>query len=234
MQFHILDITKHFSMTNILLSYPHIIALVMWIIIALVAVARYFKVSVFARASWGWLIAFTIAFHFGYAGLLTWGQYHVWAAPGNDFGKSLLSSPLPTETPLPVLLEWVRPYLARPLGYFAFDVFMRFFLNIVILLCLAGLFALLLKLRARYRPINFAESDISAIVLAVLVSGWPGVIVLIPLGFLCAILISIGMRVFRGVERIYLPPAFLLVAPIAITWGIPILNYFHLYSLLKI
>ena len=220
--------------TNILINYPHILALIVWIIIALVAIARYVKVSFFARVSWGWLIAFTIAFHFGYAGLLTWGQYHIWSAPSNDFGKSLLSSPLPAETPLPIFLEWVRPHLARPLGYFAFDVFMRFFFNIIILIGLAGLFALFLKLRARYRPINFGENDIAAITLAVLVSGWPGVIVLIPLGFLCAILISLGMRMFRGAERIYLPPAFLLAAPIAITWGVPILTYFHLYSLLKV
>ncbi len=221
-------------MISILISYPHIIALVIWTIIALVAVLRYFNISIFVRVSWGWLIVLTIVLHFAYAGLLSWGQYYVWSASSNEFGQTLLSAPLAKEAPIPALLEWVRPHLEQPLGYFTFYVFTKFFLRMIILFGLTGLFVIFLKIRARYRPMNFAENDIASIALAVLLSGWPGVIVLIPLGFLCAIIFSLGARIFYGTERIYLPPAFLLAAPFALAFGGIVLTYFNLYSLLKL
>lgn len=219
-------------MLNIFFSQSSVIVFTVWIIVALIATMRYFKVSIFARVSWGRLVAITIALHLGYAAFLTWGQYVVWK--NNEFTKIFLTEPISPDVPLPIIFEWARPYFERPLGYFAFYSFGRFFSGLLALFTVTGLLVLFLKIRARYRPINFAENDISAIALAVLISGWPGVIVLVPLGFLCAIAISLCARIFYGIERIYLPPAFLLVAPIALTFGVPILEFFDLYTLFKL
>lgn len=219
-------------MLNIFFSQSSIIDLVAWVIVAFVATMRYFKVSIFARVSWRWLVAITVVLHLGYAAFLTWGQYVVWE--NNEFTKIFLAEPLSPDAPLPIIFEWTRPYFERPLGYFAFYSFGRFFSGIIALFVMTGMLVAFLKIRARYRPINFAENDISAIALAVLIAGWPGVIALIPLGFLCAIFISLGARILYGIERIYLPPAFLIVAPIALTWGASILEFFNLYALLKL
>ena len=105
---------------------------------------------------------------------------------------------------------------------------------VILQLFLEQFFVFLLKLRARYRPTNFAENDILAIAVAVLVSGWPGVVLLIPFGFLCAIVVSIFARVRYGIERVYLPPAFLIASPFALAFSVPILKYIHLYTLLKL
>lgn len=219
-------------MLNIFFSQSSVIVLAVWMIVALIATMRYFEMLIVARVSWRWLVGITIALHLGYAAFLTWGQYVVWK--NNDLTKIFLTEPLSSDVPLPIIFEWVRPYFERPLGYFAFYSFGRFFSGLIALFTVTGLLVLFLKIRAQYQPINFAENDISAIALAVLISGWPGVIVLVPLGFLCAVVISLGARIFYGIERIYLPPAFLVAAPIALTWGVPILEFFDLYTLFKL
>ena len=214
------------------MNYPHIIALAVSLSIALVALLRYFNISIFARVSWKWLFVFVVVFYFSYGALLSWGQHVRWE--GSEFNRALLKAPLPAEVPLPMFFEWTRAFLQGEGGYFKFYVFGRFLLSSIILFLVTGLFVFVLKLRARYRPINFAENDISAIAIAVLVSGWPGVIVLIPLGFLCAIIISLVSRIYYGTPRIYLPPAFLIAAPFALAFAVPILKYIHLYTLLKL
>lgn len=204
--------------------------MVLSFLIAVVALARYFEYSFFARVSWQWLVVGSIALHVLYGALLTWGQYAQWET--SPFG--FLTQPLAKEAPLPLLLEWVRPSLEQPLGYFIFYAFGHFWINIMIIFGLAGFFALLLKLRAHYRPWNFKEGEIMAITLSLLVSGWPGVIVLLPLAFIFAIIFSVVSSTFYGVSRIYLTPAFLVAAPIALIYGVAILKFVGLYALLKI
>ncbi len=221
-----------FMITHILMNYPHIIALVVLASVSLVALLRYFNISFFARVSWMWLFVFVVVFYIVYGSLLSWGQYVRWE--GSDMTRAFLTQPLAKEVPLPMFFEWTRPLLEGQGGYFKFYVFGRFFLSSIVLFFVAGLFVFILRLRAKYRPLNFAENDISAIAIAVLVSGWPGVIVLIPLGFLCAIIISVAVRALYGTEHIYLTPAFLIASPFAITFAIPILKYLNLYTLLKL
>lgn len=112
--------------------------------------------------------------------------------------------------------------------------FSHFFLSTIAILIIVGLFYLFLVARARYRSFNFREGDIMLIVLAMLISGWPGVVVLLPIGLVSAILLSLIARVVYGVERTPLPPAFLLAAPFALLFAIPILTAVHLYPLLKL
>ncbi len=211
---------------------PQVIVGIIWLLIVVVALFRYIEFSFFTRVSWKWLVVVAVVLRIGYGATLTWLQYAQWES--SSFTQTFLTQPLSKEAPLPLLLEWVRPSLEQPLGYFIFYVFGRFWINIIIILGLAGFFAALLKLRAYYRPWNFKEGEILAITLSLLVSGWPGVIVLLPLAFIFAIIFSVISSTFYGVSRIYLTPAFLVAAPVALLYGAAILKFVGLYALLKI
>ena len=67
-----------------------------------------------------------------------------------------------------------------------------------------------------------------------LIAGWPGVVVLGPLGFAVAILFSVSALVLLKKTQTSLLPAFLVVTPIALIAAKPILDFLHLYALLKI
>lgn len=219
-------------MLNFLVNYPHVIMLVVWLCVAVILFLRYFKVWRFARISWTWILVGVVALHLVYAVLLTWGQYVEWGKM--PFTKTLLAQPLPTPTPLAGALEWARPLFNQPGGYFAHMVFMKFYLNIIVLFALVGFFAMLLKLRAYYRPYNFQEGEVVAISVALLVAGWPGVIVLLPFGFTLAIVFSLASLLLFKTLRTYLAPAFLVLLPIVLVWGVPFLKATNLYTLLKL
>ena len=218
-------------MLPILLSHYNILVFTISFLIAIVAVLRYFSVSIFSRVSWRSILFLVIAFGIAQAVLLSYGQYMAWSS--NELGREFLSLPLPAETPLPIFLEWSRVLFSHHLGYFSFYVLGRFILPMVILFALTGFFSFLLSLRARFYPINFREGDIAAIATALLVAGWPGVMVLVPFGFIFTVIIALIARLY-GIERILLPPAFLLTAPLAFIFVVPVLKYLHLYTLLKI
>mgnify|MGYP001571549747 FL=1 len=209
-----------------------IIVLAVWLAFFLVVFARTFKPSWIGNISYRGLIVVAISIHLLYGAVATWGQYIVWSK--SEFTKVFLSSALSADVPFPSYLEFLRPLFDGAHGYFAFYSFQHFFLSTIALLVVTGLFYLVLVARARYRSFNFREGDIMLIVLAMLISGWPGVIVLLPIGLISAILLSLGARVLYGIERIPLPPAFLLAAPLALLFAIPILTALHLYPLLKL
>lgn len=217
---------------NILIQYPHIVVLALWFLVSLLALLRYFNYPPIARLSWKMLLLSAIVLHVAYGLFLTWGQYVEWQS--TPFTKTFLTQPLPSTVPLPFFLEWARPLFEHGPGYFAFYALGRFWINILIILGLTGFFAMLLKLRAYYRPWNFKEGEILAISLALLISGWPGVVVLLPLAFLFAVVFSIISSTMYGISRTYLTPAFLVAAPVALLLGTFILKSVKLYTLLKI
>lgn len=219
-------------MIQILIQYPHIIITVLWFLVSVSALLRYARYSFFSRVSWRALVVGAVVLHVVYIMLLTWGQHAQWAS--NPFTQTFLSKPLDPTVPLPFLLEWSRSFLEQPLGYFTFYVFGRFWLNVIILFGLTGFFVTLLLLRAYYRPFNFREGEIAAITLALLISGWPGVVVLLPLAFFFAVIFSIISLMLYRVSRIYLAPAFLVAAPIALVAGPFVLKFFKLYTLFKL
>jgi hypothetical protein len=219
-------------MMNILIQYPHVIVMVLWFAIVACAILRYANYIFFTKVSWRALVTVAVSVHFGYGVLLTWGQYVQWGS--DSVTKVFLEQPLPKVVPLTPFLEWLRPAFEQQLGYFMFYVFGHFWVNIILVLGLAGAFAMLLKLRAYYRPTNFKEGEIAMITLALLVAGWPGIIVAVPLAFIFAIVSSIFSSVFFNVSRIHLAPAFLVAAPVALISGITILKFAGLYTLLKL
>ena len=220
-------------MLNYIFSHIDKIALVVWLIFFLIVLARVLRPALFRKATYGVLIGVAVLLHFLYGAFATWGQYVRWAE-GGDITRSLLSSPLSSDVPFPFFLEWVRPLFEGEYGYFLHYAFTHFFLNIFALLVVVGLFILFLSIRAYYRPINFSEGDIAIVVIALLIAGWPGIIVLLPLGLLVAVIFSIFARIFYGIERITLPPAFLFASPVALLTSISILTSLNLYLLLKL
>lgn len=218
---------------NFVFANFNMVTLVVWLVFFCVVAVRILRPTWVKNVSYLWLVASAIALHLLYGVVATWGQSRAWAM-GSDVTRALFSAPLPSEVPFPAYLEWVRPLLEHTHGYFVFYSFENFFLSTTTLFIVTGLFFLFLVARARYRAFNFREGDIMLIVLAMLISGWPGVIVLLPIGFISAIVFSVGARVAYGVERITLPPAFLVASPVALVFGGIILEYLHLYTLLKV
>lgn len=218
--------------SNFIFTNLNVIEIAVWVVFFFVVAVRYFHPFWVRNISYNWLAGIAVGMHILYGIIATCGQYLVWSK--SEFTKVFLSSPLTKEVPFPSYLEFLRPLFDGANGYFAFYSFQHFFLSTIALIIVVGLFLLFLVVRSRTNPINFREGDIMLIVLAMLISGWPGVIVLLPIGLASAILFSIGARVFYGIERIPLPPAFLLVAPIALVYAVPILTALNLFPLLKL
>lgn len=209
------------------------IILAVWIAFFFVVIARAFKPSWTGNISYQRLVAVAVGIHLLYGAVATFGQYRAWAT-ANDITRALFSAPLSAEVPLPAYLEWSRFLFEYPHGYFVFYSFGHFFLSTIALLIIVGLFLLFLVVRSRTHPINFREGDISMIVLAMLIAGWPGVLVLLPIGFVFAVVWS-GIARFRyGIRRTPLSPAFLLAAPVALLFANTILSAINLATLLKL
>ena len=209
------------------------IAIAVWLVFFVLVVVRALRPIWVKNVSYKLLIGVAIGLYLLYGTVATFGQYRAWAT-SSDISRALLVAPLTPEVPFSAYLEWARPLFELTHGYFAFYSFQHFFLSAIALFIVVGLFLLFLIVRSRTHPINFREGDIMLIVLAMLISGWPGVIVLLPIGLVSAILLSVGARVFYGIERIPLPPAFLLAAPVALIYAVPILTALNLYPLLKL
>lgn len=219
-------------MMDFLIIHSTNITLGVWVVVSALIVLRYFELSFMKRVPWWSLVVFVVLINILYVVFLGVGQYAMWSA--NEFTRAFLTEPLAGDVPLPWILESFRGWFSGPLGYFSFYVLGRFVWSLLILFGVALLAYALLVIRKHYRPSNFKEGDIGAIVLAVLVSGWPGVIVLIPLGFMIAVFVALIAKIFYGIERTYLPPAFLVAAPIAMVFGTEILKALNLYTLLKL
>lgn len=217
---------------DFIFSNINIIKVAVWAAFFFVVVVRYLRPLWVRNVSYGLLVGVAVGLHILYGVIATWGQYVAWGK--SEFTKIFLSSPLTKEVPFPSYLEFFRTMFDGSNGYFAFYSFQHFFLSTIALIIVVGLFLLFIVVRSRTHPINFREGDIMLIALAMLISGWPGVIVLLPIGLASAILLSIGARVIYRIERILLPPAFLFSAPIALIYAVPILTVLNLYPLLKL
>ncbi|MBI3634160.1 MAG: hypothetical protein HY228_00900 [Candidatus Yonathbacteria bacterium] len=217
---------------NFILAHLNSIILGIWGIFFGIVLVRFIRPQWVKNISYRWLIALAVALHIFYVIFVAWGQYHIWAT-SSDFTRFLLSAPLPTEAPLPTIFEWARPYFSHSLGYFFYYVFGRFFLSTIVLFTVTGFFYAILKFWYS-RQNNFRADDPEIFCILMLISGWPGIVALVPLGFVIAILSSLGALIFFKRNQAPLAPAFLVVTPIALIFAKPILDLLHLYSLLKL
>ena len=81
---------------------------------------------------------------------------------------------------------------------------------------------------------NFGEQGPELLCVLMLIAGWPGIVVLGPLGFMVAVLFSVGALLFFKKEQISLFPAFLIATPVALIGSKAILDFLHLYTILRI
>ncbi|HAT68619.1 MAG: hypothetical protein A2481_00225 [Candidatus Yonathbacteria bacterium RIFOXYC2_FULL_47_9] len=213
-------------------SHLNAIILGMWLGFFAVVLVRFLRPYWVKNISYKQLILVAAVLHLLYATFITWGQYYIWST-SSDFTRALLAAPLPIEAPLPVMLEWIRPYFGGTLGYFTYYAFGRFFLSVIILFVVTGIFYAIFKFWHARRN-NFGIEGPELLCVLMLIAGWPGVVVLGPLGFAVAILFSVSALVLLKKTQTSLLPAFLVVTPIALIAAKPILDFLHLYALLKI
>lgn len=184
------------------------------------------RLSWVKNISYWWVVGVVVALHLFYGAFITWGQYYVWAN-GNTFTQSLISAPLPTEAPLPSILEWSRPSFEQPLGYFAYYVFGRVWLNIIILFVLSGFFYSIFKVWSIYRG-GFLPNGPEIILATLLLAGYPGILVLVPLSFIASFTLF-GILYFKNrtmdIQPMYIEPSFILVAPVALFFSKTIIGY---------
>ena len=163
----------------------------------------------FPRLSYTKLIVLAIGLHLFFAMFITWGQYYVWQS--NQFTQIFLSLPLPGEAPLPYLLEWTRRYFEHPFGYFAYYSFGHFWLELINLFTVTGIFYGVLKFWQFYRA-GFLSEGPEIILLLSLLVGWPGVLLFIPAGLVLSVLFYVFLYT-RGERRVHLEPVFMFLAP---------------------
>lgn len=219
---------------NFIFTNLNTIALAVWFVFFCIVAVRILRPAWVKNTSYRWIVIGAITLHFLYGIVVTLGQARVWAT-GSDITKALFSAPLSPEVPFPSYLEWVRPLFEHTHGYFAFYSFQHFFLSTIALFFITGLFALFFKIYSQYRHLNLKEGDIAIIALLFLIAGWPGVIVLVPLGFILAIFLAVFALLKPAPNnQIDLPRAFLFATPFALIFATPIFTALHLYSLLKL
>ncbi len=230
---------------NFIFSNLNIIVLVVWVVFFAVVVLRFMRPVVASNGltrhnpaglkniSYSMLVGIAIGLHIFYGAFVTWGQYHVWAT-SSEFTQTFVTSPLPNEVPLGIL-EGLRGAFDQPLGYFTYYVFGRIWLDIIILFALSGFFYSILKIWSFYRG-GFLPHGTEILLVLMLISGYPGILILVPLGFVLAFA-SFGIARFRrtsGVKQIYLEPSFIIATPIAIFYPIATLLYIKAVSYWKI
>ena len=194
------------------------------VFLCVVAIAFYrpvWAVRTLGNISFSKLALIAIGLNLFYGLFVTWGQYYVWATSG-DFTRTLLSLPLSKEAPLPFLLEWTRTFFEHHLGYFSYYVLGRTWLNILILFLISGALYFIFRVWKFYRA-GFLEQGPEILLVLMLISGFPGVLVLIPLGFIFSILLFI-FSYFKGDKIVNIEPVFILAAFFALLFTRTILS----------
>lgn len=216
---------------NFIFTHLNAIMLSVWLVFFVFTVLRFVRPQWIKNVSYDWFVFATIALHLLYAVFVTWGQYYVWSM-GSDFTRALLSSPLASAAPLPSIFEWTRGYFERPLGYFAYYAIGRFFLKIITLFAVSGFFYLLFSVWNKYRSV-LAPQGQKLLLILMLIAGWPGVLVLIPLGFFLSILsFIVPARIISS--PIPIEWMFLIATPFALLFGRFALSYLNVLPLVAL
>jgi len=210
---------------NFIFSNLNAIVLVIWLVFLAIVVIRYFHGAWVKDISYFKLILIAVGLNIFYALFVSWGQYYVWAT-SSDFTRSLLNSPLPKEVPF---YAWARPFFENHLGYFLHYVLGRVWLNILVLFLFSASLYFLLKIWKFYRG-NFLEQGPELLLLLMLISGWPGVLVSIPLGFFLSVLFIIFSYFKKtapktlSLKTVLIEPAFILATFISLLFSRIILS----------
>jgi hypothetical protein len=165
------------------------IILVIWFLFLIIVTIRFFRPNWVKNISYKKLLLIVLGFHIVYGIFITWGQYYVWAK-GSGVTKVLLHLPLSSQVPFPHFLEWSRFIFENNIGYFSYYVLGRFWSSIFILFFTSLILYFIFKIWKSYRG-GFSEEGPLLLFILMLVSGWPGIIVSVALGFIFATLFFI-------------------------------------------
>ncbi|MEI8269893.1 MAG: hypothetical protein WCG45_00840 [bacterium] len=207
---------------NFIFSNLNTITLGIWIIFSLIIMVRFFRPAWVKNISYKKLLIYVIALKIVQFLFITWGQYYVWSS-STDFTRTLLDLPLSKEVPMPFLMEWLRPIMfENNLGYFLYYVWGRFWLYVFILFLLSLVVYILLRIWRDFRG-GFSKDGPLLILILSLISGWPGVLVFIPLGFILAVL-HLAIAYIRGKKNTEIELVFLFACFVALVFGDKILG----------
>ena len=168
------------------------------------------------------LVFFAIGFRIFYSLAETFLQYYVWSLSG--LTRLLLNSPLNLPIKSPFFFDYLPALFKDHLGYFLFYSYMRFWLNLVVVLLAAAVFYLFLKMLQKYRARFFEDKETSLGFLSVLLVGWPQFIVFLPLVFISVIIFSVFRRIAFKEFYTTLGAPMLLSILICLIWGNVLLN----------
>ncbi len=208
---------------NFIFFHLNAIVLAIWVFFLIIVANRFFIKSWVKNISLKKLAVIAVVLNITYGAFITWAQYYVWAT-GSAFSKSFINSPLPKEVPLSSVLEWTRSLFENKLGYFSYYVLGRFWLYIFILFAISFILYFLLKIWKKYRG-GFRDDGPLLILILMLISGWPGILVFIPLGFIGSVLYLI-ISILMGRRVVEIEPVFIFVALIALVYGRLIIGLF--------
>lgn len=169
------------------------------------------------------LIFVTIIINIFYGILVTWAQYYTWANSSVDYVRTLVNLPLSKETPFPYLLEWVRPLFEKDFGYFIYYVFGRFWFYIIVSFLISGILYFIFKIWKSNHG-GFREDGPELILILMLIVGWPGIFIFIPLGFILSIILLILLKL-KGKMTTEVEPAFILASVIVLIFGKILLTF---------
>lgn len=206
---------------NFVFSNLNAIVLGIWIIFLIILAIRFFRPAWVKNISFLKLVFIAIGLNIFYGLFVSWGQYYVWSH-GNFITKDLLTLPLPKTTPL--LMEWIRPLYEHHWGYFLHYVIGRVWTNILVSFLISGAFYLLFKFWNFYRG-GFLEQGPELLLALMLVSGFPDVMVLVPLGFIFTILLFTFYYFKKGHKIVDIEPAFIFATLFALLFTNIILAY---------
>jgi hypothetical protein len=170
-----------------------------------------------------------IALNFTYPAVLTGLQWYSWSE--SAVGRALLSLPLDPKVPLPALLQPARIFFEHAGGYFAFYAIDRFWLSFVLTCICAAIFQFVFVIVRRIGADTEPRSDNALPLLAVLIVGWPGVVVFVPLSLCFAVVHGVA-RAIQGRRETSFGPSLSLAAFVVAISGPFLVAILHLTVLI--
>lgn len=116
------------------------------------------------------------------------GQYLVWQS--SQFTQMFLNSPV-DRAALESILGRFFPFFNHKLGYFLLYSWGRFVMNFLLVFIMVGLWYGILVLLRRYQPRFFVDGEVALGILAILIVGWPGAVIMIPATLLSMVMVAV-------------------------------------------
>lgn len=177
---------------NFIFSHLNVLVLVARLLLVLLIALRYYRPTWLRTISYKQLVLFVAAFSILYGLFVTWGQYHVWA-----------------------ISDITGTYIKMP--YFAHYAWTNFWMNIAISFSLSFVLYALFKMWSYYRG-GFVEQGTELLLAVMLASSYPGILVLVIVGFAFAVMGSIYAYVRRK-PVIQIEPPFIWASFVAILFA---------------